>query len=119
ADASRILAHIGLTDQLDALVGREDYAMAKPAPDAYLAAARALGLDPDECVVVEDTARGVRSGVAAGMLVVAAPSDLTFDNDFTGAAQTIASLDALTPELLRALEGARPPRCLPGAPARS
>jgi len=103
ADASRILAHIGLADQLDALVGREDYAAAKPAPDAYLAAARALGLAPDKCVVVEDTARGVRSGVAAGMLVVAAPSDLTFDNDFSGATQTIPSLDALTPEFLRAL----------------
>src|SRR5262249_21115620 len=119
ADASRILAHIGLTDQLDALVGREDYAPAKPAPDAYLAAARALGLAPAECVVVEDTARGVRRGVAAGMLVVAAPSDLTFDNDFTGAARTIPSLDALTVGLLRALEGARAGRCLPGAPARS
>ena len=41
----------------------------KPAPDVYLAAARALGVDPVRCAVVEDTATGVRAGVAAGATV--------------------------------------------------
>lgn len=41
----------------------------KPAPDVYLAAAAALGLDARRCAVVEDTVTGVTSGVAAGATV--------------------------------------------------
>ena len=42
----------------------------KPAPDVYLAAAAALGVDAGRCVVVEDTVTGVMAGVAAGALVL-------------------------------------------------
>ncbi len=41
----------------------------KPAPDVYLAAAAALGVDPKRCAVVEDTVTGVIAGVAAGATV--------------------------------------------------
>ena len=41
----------------------------KPAPDVYLAAAAALGVDPKRCAVVEDTVTGVIAGVAAGAMV--------------------------------------------------
>ena len=41
----------------------------KPAPDVYLAAAAALGVDPQRCAVVEDTVTGVAAGVAAGATV--------------------------------------------------
>lgn len=41
----------------------------KPAPDVYLAAAAALGVDPWRCAVVEDTVTGVAAGVAAGATV--------------------------------------------------
>jgi HAD superfamily hydrolase (TIGR01509 family) len=41
----------------------------KPAPDVYLAAAAALGVDPKLCAVVEDTVTGVTAGVAAGATV--------------------------------------------------
>lgn len=43
----------------------------KPAPDVYLAAAVALGVDPARCAVVEDTVTGVTAGVAAGATVFA------------------------------------------------
>ena len=41
----------------------------KPAPDVYLAAAAALGVDPARCAVVEDTVTGATAGVAAGCTV--------------------------------------------------
>ncbi|HZP40017.1 MAG TPA: HAD family phosphatase [Candidatus Binatia bacterium] len=103
AETRMILGQLGLTPYFDALVTREDYAAPKPAPDAYLAAARALGVAPAECAVVEDTTRGVRAAVAAGMKAIAAPNELTFDNDFTGASRRIEHLDELTPALLAAL----------------
>jgi HAD superfamily hydrolase (TIGR01509 family) len=42
----------------------------KPAPDVYLAAAEALGVQPSRCAVVEDTVTGVTAGVAAGATVL-------------------------------------------------
>jgi HAD superfamily hydrolase (TIGR01509 family) len=102
-DAAVITRHLGLDGFLRTVIVREDYPRSKPAPDAYLRAAAALDLSPSECVVVEDTARGLGAGLAAGMRVIAVPSDLTFDNDFTGAVCRLPGLDALTDELLASL----------------
>ncbi|MBD3666287.1 HAD family hydrolase [Sulfitobacter aestuariivivens] len=44
-----------------------DCAEPKPAPDVYLKAAAAAGVDPADCVVIEDSASGARAGKAAGM----------------------------------------------------
>lgn len=98
-----ILGSLGLLPLLDAVVTREDYANAKPAPDAYLTAAARLGLRPDECVVVEDTPRGLRAALAAGMRAVALPNELTADNDFSGCTRQLAHLDELTPDLLQTI----------------
>jgi HAD superfamily hydrolase (TIGR01509 family) len=103
AEVAIVLGQLGLVDAFDATIAREDYARAKPAPDAYLAAAAALGLAPAECAVVEDTERGVRAGVAAGARVVAVPNALTFDNDFSGATCRLGHLDELTAARLATL----------------
>ena len=103
AEVTFLLAHLGVAPLFHATVAREDYPRPKPAPDAYLAAAAALGLAPGECAVVEDTERGLRSALAAGTRAVALPSDLTFDNDFAGAACRLAHLDELTAELLASI----------------
>jgi HAD superfamily hydrolase (TIGR01509 family) len=106
-EAELILGALDFDGLLDAVVAREDYELAKPRPDAYLAAAAALGLAPAECVVVEDTPRGLEAGLAAGMWVVVVPTDLTADGDFTGATCRLGGLEELTPELLAGLDGAR------------
>jgi len=43
----------------------------KPHPEIYLTAAKAIGIDPSRCVVIEDAVTGVASGKAAGMQVIA------------------------------------------------
>jgi HAD superfamily hydrolase (TIGR01509 family) len=101
-----IMRHLALGDLLDAIITREHYARPKPDPDAYLAAAAALGLEPSECVVIEDTQRGARAGLAAGMRVIAVPSDLTHDNDFKGCVRRLAGLHELSPALLTEIGGA-------------
>ena len=55
-------------------VSSEEVDRGKPAPDVYLEAARRLGFDSSHCGVIEDSANGIRSGVAAGMTVVAIPN---------------------------------------------
>jgi len=103
AEVDVILGRLAMAPLITAIVSREDYVHAKPAPDAYLAAAQALGLAATECVVVEDTERGVRAGAAAGMQVVAVPHQLTYDNDFSVCVRRLESLDELTVQLLHSL----------------
>jgi beta-phosphoglucomutase-like phosphatase (HAD superfamily) len=52
------------------LFGADMVERAKPAPDVYLLAARALGIDPARCAVIEDTPTGTTAGVAAGAMVL-------------------------------------------------
>ncbi len=54
----------------DAILTSEDFAESKPSPDCYLRAARRFGLPKEACVVFEDSINGLRSGRAAGMMVV-------------------------------------------------
>lgn len=46
----------------------------KPAPDCFKAAAQKLGLEPQQCLAIEDAPSGVEAAVAAGMRVVVVPS---------------------------------------------
>ncbi|PJF21100.1 MAG: hypothetical protein CUN56_12815, partial [Phototrophicales bacterium] len=45
----------------------------KPAPDVYLRAARLLGVEPKDCLALEDSPNGARAAVAAGMTCYAVP----------------------------------------------
>ena len=62
-----------LFGRFDKIVAQGDYAASKPAPDAYLMAAQLLGVDPADCMALEDSYNGVRSAAAAGMITVMVP----------------------------------------------
>ncbi len=78
------LITVHLLDRFAVLVGAEDYARSKPAPDAFLIAAARLGIAPKDCLVFEDTAMGIQAATAAGMASVRVPSPLERRNG-TGA----------------------------------
>lgn len=69
-----VTARAGITQELTATVSSEEAGRGKPAPDVFLDAARRLSADPAECVVVEDSANGIRAAIAAEMRVIAVPS---------------------------------------------
>jgi beta-phosphoglucomutase-like phosphatase (HAD superfamily) len=56
------------------VVSSDEVARGKPEPDVYLEAARRLGVDPRDCLVVEDSLNGVRAATAAGMTTVLVPN---------------------------------------------
>ncbi|MGW7330356.1 HAD family hydrolase [Streptomyces sp. NPDC054840] len=68
-----VLSGTGLDALLTTAVSAEEVARGKPAPDVFLEAARRLGAEPAECVVVEDAAPGALAAHAAGMVCVAVP----------------------------------------------
>lgn len=72
----KTLTTVGLLDRFDLLVGSEDYAQSKPAPDAFLVAAQRVGVAPRDCLVFEDTTLGIAAATAAGMASVRVPSPI-------------------------------------------
>ncbi|MGB2568850.1 HAD family hydrolase [Micromonospora citrea] len=103
-----IAAALAATDLAAAFrvtLSTEETARGKPAPDVWLAVAERLGVDPTRCVAIEDSSNGVRSAAAAGMRVIAVPhGSYPLDPDAAAlAAVTLASVDALTPEVVERL----------------
>jgi beta-phosphoglucomutase len=66
-----LVERIGISEIISALVCGDDVPRLKPAPDGYLATAKALNLAPEVCLAIEDTPTGVLAAKAAGMRVVA------------------------------------------------
>jgi len=65
---------------------------AKPAPDTYVAACAALGVQPHRALAVEDSAHGVTAAKDAGLLCVAVPHSLTESLDLSAADLRLGSL---------------------------
>ena len=59
----------------EVLITADDVRYGKPHPEGYLAAARRLGVEIKECVVVEDSPTGVTAGKASGAFVVGLATD--------------------------------------------
>ncbi|QCM09298.1 HAD family phosphatase [Agrobacterium tumefaciens] len=71
-----VTRHLGPYDLLrrfDTIVARGDYSDPKPSPMPYLTAAKRLGIDPGQCLALEDSYHGVRSASSAGMLTIMVP----------------------------------------------
>jgi beta-phosphoglucomutase len=60
----------GFKDLFDIIMTSEDFSESKPSPDCYLKSMKKLGLEPENCVVFEDSINGLKSGKAAKMKVV-------------------------------------------------
>jgi len=84
-------------------VARQDYRQAKPQPDAFLTAAAKLGLTPPQCVVIEDTYKGVMAACSADIRCIAVPNEYTLRNDFSRARLVLPSLKELTLEVVYGL----------------
>lgn len=85
---------------MDVVLVREDYVRAKPHPEPYLTALRALGAVPEEALVVEDSSRGLAAAVAAGIDCAVVHHDFTASQDFSAATHRIRTLAEL-PALVR------------------
>lgn len=96
--ASRVLPplrRLGIQDDFQAIVCGDDVA-AKPAPDGYLAALRALDTPAERAVAIEDSGNGARAAIAAGLRCIAVPHATTRGHDFAGCALTLPSLHGVT-----------------------
>lgn len=72
----------GLMPYLDFFLSNQDVVKGKPDPEIYNKAIQKLGLNPHECLIVEDNQNGVKAALASGahLLKVENPDDVTYQN---------------------------------------
>src|ERR687890_2196152 len=75
--ARRVLGILGLEDEFEVVVTRDDVEHGKPDPEMRLLAARELEFEAGEGLAIEDSAAGVKGGVAAGVGGIARSTRLT------------------------------------------
>ncbi|OVA04046.1 HAD hydrolase [Macleaya cordata] len=89
----------GWKESFLAVLGSDQVNSGKPSPDIFLEAAKRIGVDAANCLVIEDSLVGVTAGKAAGMKVVAVPSLQAQADRYTIADSVLHSLLEFQPEI--------------------
>lgn len=90
------LERLALREAFDVVRTRDDVSEAKPSPELFLSAAQAIGVHPNEALVLEDSLNGLRAAQAAGMRCVVVPNAVTDGLDFSAATLVLKSLADLS-----------------------
>ena len=69
-NARPILAKVNLLEKFDAIVDGNDVTKAKPDPEVFLNAAKDLGIEPESCIVFEDSVAGITAANTADMISI-------------------------------------------------
>ena len=99
----RILQNTKLEKFFPIIVGWDDVTSAKPDPEGFLLAAKALEVEAKNCVVIEDAQKGVAAASAANMKAIAIPNRYTKGNDFSEADLILKDISELTSQKINAL----------------
>ena len=76
-----------------------DYTHSKPHPEPYLLAVEHSGCRQEECLVIEDSERGLMAAKEAGIRCIVVPGEFTRGSNFAGAYKVLESLTELLGEL--------------------
>jgi beta-phosphoglucomutase len=94
-NARAVLAQLAMNDRFQVIADGCTVARPKPAPDIFLWTADALGVDPVDCLVLEDSAAGVEAAIAAGCHVVSVgPEPIAVHHRASLADATLAMFEA-------------------------
>ncbi|MFH1585778.1 MAG: HAD family phosphatase [archaeon] len=97
--AEKILGLLEVKDYFDVILTAEDVTNHKPNPEVFLKAAKKLGVNPEECVVIEDAANGIQAAKKGGMKAIALLTEFQTKKELKDADFIIDSLDELNEKL--------------------
>lgn len=98
-----VLCHLGIRERVEGFTCGQEVKHGKPAPDIFLLAAEKLGVEPGNCLVIEDSTAGVTAGMAAGMLTIGYRNPTSDGQDISKADYVVDSLTEI-PDILRELD---------------
>lgn len=78
-----------LEKYIDEIASGAEVENGKPAPDVFLLAAKRLGVDPKDCLILEDSKAGIKAGKASGAMVFMVPDMFTVDKECEDTADRI------------------------------
>jgi HAD superfamily hydrolase (TIGR01509 family) len=87
-----LLSRAAISNRFEYIVTGQDVRVGKPDPEIYLKAVEFLQVPARSCLVLEDSINGIRSGKAAGCIVVAVPDSHTAHQDFSESDYVVSSL---------------------------
>lgn len=90
-----IIENLNVQDHFPVVISLDDVNKPKPSPDIFLEAAKRLQVDPEYCLVLEDSQVGVEAAKNAGMKSIAVPSKYTIHQDFSKATLIMDSLKSI------------------------
>ncbi len=94
-----VLKKLGLQDTFEVILSGENVDRGKPFPDIFIAASKQLKIDPEYCLVFEDSVTGMKAAREAGMNVVVVPDSSEYSHEaFEKADLKISSLELFTEE---------------------
>ena len=88
-----VIETLGLKRSFQAVLTGDDVSRGKPDPEIFLAAAAALGVPPEACLVIEDSPAGIRAAREAGMFAVGVRTRWDPDLEGAGAQRIVSGLD--------------------------
>ena len=95
ADFALIHEKRSILDHMEFYLTREDYERAKPHPEPYLKGLQRFGATAAETVVIEDSARGLMSAIAAGIDCIVVENEFTASHDLSKATARVATFREL------------------------
>lgn len=98
-----VVDKLGVGEYVDAVRTADDESLGKPDPAVYRSAARSIGVQPGDCVAVEDSPFGIASAKGAGMLCIAVRTKAVETQSIAEADIAVDSLYEFTPALLSRL----------------
>ena len=101
ADFEIIHGKRNIVAYMDFVLAREDYDNSKPDPEPYLTGLTRFGARAEDCLVVEDSQRGLQAALAAGIDCAIVHNGFTASHDFTGARYRLESIAELPGLLAR------------------
>ena len=104
ADFALIHEKRSILDHMEFHLTQEDYEKAKPHPDPYLKGLQLFGATATEAVVIEDSARGLKSAIAAGIDCIVVANEFTAAHDLSKATTKVATFREL-PSAIQGLTG--------------
>ena len=99
----KVLAHFQLESFFKHRIGGNEVSLSKPNPEIFIKAAQQSNSKPEECLVIEDSANGVKAAKAAGMYCIGYANPGTGAQDLSNADLVVDSLGKINIELVLSL----------------
>ena len=101
--AQKVINFIKVNDRFEVFMTGDQLTHGKPDPEIFLRTAHMLGVDPSDCLVLEDAQNGIEAAYNAGMRSIALPHEHSSSHDFSKATKVISSMGEIDKSVLSGL----------------